>query len=77
MGEMTDLVFVILGKLGRWFNVQGKKICFILWAICLAYWIVRNWNMNLLVQTGGCFFSFWLHVYGYYNWTKKGIGDVR
>lgn len=74
MGELTDLIFTILGKLGRWFNVKGQRVCFVLWAICLAYWMVRNGSMGLVVQTGGCLFSFCLHLYGWWNWKNKGIG---
>lgn len=75
MGEWTDLFFTVLGKLGRWMNVKGKRICFVMWAVCLVYWMARNWGMDLWVQTGGCLVSFCLHVYGYYNWSKKGIGE--
>lgn len=75
MGELTDLVFTVLGKLGRFLNVKGKRICFIIWGICLAYWSVRNYEMGLMVQTLGCIFSFGLHGYGYWNWRKNGIGS--
>ncbi|CAB4166624.1 hypothetical protein UFOVP844_40 [uncultured Caudovirales phage] len=75
MGEFTDLIFTLLGKMGRYLNVKGKKVCFIIWAICLLYWSYRNFDMGLMVQTGGCLISFGFHVYGYWNWTKKGIGE--
>jgi nicotinamide riboside transporter PnuC len=74
MGELTDLIFTLLGKIGRWFNVRGQRICFIFWAICLVYWIARNYTMDLYVQTGGCLFSLGLHLYGWWNWKDKGIG---
>lgn len=73
-GEITDLIFTVLGKLGRWLNVKGKRFCFVLWAVCLVYWMARNWGMDLWVQTGGCVVSLCLHVYGYWNWGKNGIG---
>lgn len=75
MGELTDLIFTLLGKLGRWFNVKGQRICFVLWAICLAYWMARNASMGLIVQTGGCLVSFLFHLYGWWNWKNKGIGQ--
>ena len=75
MGEISDLVFTVLGKLGRWMNVKGKRTCFVVWAICLLYWMARNWGMDLWVQTGGCLVSLCLHIYGYYNWRKNGIGE--
>jgi nicotinamide riboside transporter PnuC len=74
MGELTDLVFTVLGKMGRWFNVKGQRVCFILWAFCLVYWIIRNFSMDLYVQTAGCFISFAFHIYGWWNWKNKGIG---
>lgn len=74
MGELTDLIFTLLGKLGRFFNVRGQRVCFILWAICLLYWIARNIEMGLMVQTGGCVVSLLFHIYGFWNWKKKGIG---
>ena len=75
MGELSDLVFTVLGKLGRWMNVKGNRTCFVVWAICLLYWMARNWGMDLWVQTGGCLVSLCLHIYGYYNWRKNGIGE--
>lgn len=73
MGEITDLIFSILGKIGRIFNVQGKKVCFIIWGICLIYWTIRNFKMDLWVQTGSCILSFCMHVYGFFNWKHKEI----
>jgi len=75
MGELTDLIFSILGKLARWFNIRGQRICFVLWAICLIYWMARNFQMNLIVQTLGCLVSFFMHCYGFWNWKNKGIGN--
>jgi len=74
MGELTDLLFTVLGKMGRWFNVKGQRICFVLWVICLIYWMVRNFSMDLYVQTGGCLISLGFHFYGWWNWKDKGIG---
>lgn len=74
MGELTDLIFTLLGKLGRWFNIKGQRICFLLWAICLIYWMIRNFSMDLYVQTGGCLISLGMHLYGWWNWKDKGIG---
>jgi len=74
MGELTDLIFSILGKFGRWLNVKGRRLCFIIWAICLVYWIVRNASMDLKVQTLGCLVSLCFHIYGYWNWSKNNIG---
>lgn len=75
MGEWSDLIFTLLGKLGRWFNIRGRRVCFIIWALCLVYWMARNASMGLIVQTVGCIVSFGMHVYGYWNWKKQKIGN--
>ncbi len=74
MGELTDLIFTLLGKFGRWFNIKGKRICFVLWILCLIYWTARNVCLGLIVQSIGCIVSIGFHVYGYWNWKDKGIG---
>ena len=75
MGELTDLIFTAIGKLGRWLNIKGKRLCFILWAFVMIYWIARNWELGLISQTCGCVISFGLHIYGYWNWKDKKIGE--
>lgn len=75
MGEITDLIFTLAGKVGRWFNVKGQRICFIIWFFCLMYWTIRNFDLGLMVQCCGCFFSMAMHAYGYWNWKNKGIGE--
>lgn len=74
MGELTDLVFSILGKVGRYFNVKGQRVCFIIWGMCLMYWATRNASMGLIVQSLGCLVSLGFHIYGFWNWKDKGIG---
>lgn len=73
MGELTDLVFSLIGKLGRWFNVEGKRICFLLWGACMLYWTFRNFQLGLVVQTCSCLATFLMDMYGYWNWRRKGI----
>ena len=74
MGELTDLVFTLLGKLGRFMNARGRRLCFLIWILCLGYWALRNYSLGLMVQTGGCLVSILFDVYGYWNWKDKGIG---
>lgn len=74
MGELTDLIFTLIGKLGRWYNVKGQRISFIIWALVMIYWMARNLELGLMVQSGGCVVSFGLHVYGWWNWKNKNIG---
>lgn len=73
MGEITDLIFSLLGKAGRFFNVRGERVCFIIWIVCLLYWMARNLSMDLWVQTGSCLISLAFHIYGFINWKRKGI----
>ena len=74
MGELTDFIALILGKVGSWFNCRGQRICFVLWTICVLYWMVRDYNLGLMVQTCGCFLTLSMHLYGWWNWKAKGIG---
>lgn len=73
MGELTDLVFTLLGKVGRFLNAKGKRVCFLIWGFCLLYWTARNVQLGLFVQTIGCITSLAMHVYGWFEWKKKGI----
>lgn len=75
MGELTDLIFSLLGKLGRYFNIQGQRLCFIVWIVCLSYWFVRNCGLGLKVQACSCLFSIACHIWGYWNWKTKNIGN--
>lgn len=77
MGEITDLIFTVLGKFGRVLNIRGQRICFIVWSVCLSYWTFRNYELGLKVQTIGCLVSLTMHAYGFYNWGKKGIGESK
>lgn len=74
MGELTDLAFTILGKLGRYYNIQAQRVCFIFWGACMVYWIARNYELGLISQTAGCVVSLGFHIWGYINWKKQGIG---
>ncbi len=71
MGELTDLIFSILGKFGRFFNARGKRICFIIWIICLCYWTIRNYGLGLRVQMFSTFISMCLNIYGFKKWKQK------
>ena len=71
MGEISDLIISLIGKLGRFFNARGKRVCFLLWLICLSYWTVRNYYLGLKVQCASTFISAILNVYGFIKWGKK------
>ena len=70
LGELTDLVFSLLGKVGRFLNAKGKRVCFIIWIVCLSYWTVRNYYLGLKVQTIGTFISAMINLYGFFSWGK-------
>jgi nicotinamide riboside transporter PnuC len=71
LGELTDLIFSLLGKSGRYFNINGRKVCFLIWTFCVLYWAARNYLLGLKVQTVSCLISAAIHIYGYYTWKKK------
>jgi hypothetical protein len=55
--------------------LKERDFVVVVWAICLIYCALRNIDLGLWVQTGGCLVSFCFHVYGFWNWKDKGIGD--
>ena len=71
IGEFTDLIISILGKFGRILNVRGKRVCFLVWLVCLLYWSVRNYNLGLKVQTVSTLISAIINIYGFIKWKKK------
>lgn len=77
VGEILDTVFSLLGKTGRVFNNQGKKVCFLIWIVCLLYWFGRDLYLNLYSQAFFCLTSIGLHIHGYRTWTKKKIGKEK
>lgn len=72
--EVSDICINCLGKYARWLNIRGRRICFILWVICLCYWFFRNLGLGLYSQSFFCLFSLGLNIYGFFNWKNKGIG---
>lgn len=73
IGELLDTAFSLLGKYGKWLNVKGKRICFIVWNICLLYWMLRDFQLALYSQGCFCLLSIGINFYGLYVWKKKGI----
>jgi len=71
VGETTDLLISILGKAGRFLNARGKRICFLIWLVCLSYWSVRNYHLGLKVQTASTAISAMLNIYGFIKWKEK------
>jgi nicotinamide riboside transporter PnuC len=70
MGELTDLIASLSGKLGRWLNIKKNRWCFAIWTACLIYWTIRNYQMGLIVQTGSTAISACINIYGFYKWRK-------
>lgn len=74
MGELTDLMASLLGKLGRYLNIKGRRACFVLWGCVMLYWMVRNYTLGLKVQTASCLFSLAMDAWGWWNWKHEKIG---
>ncbi len=71
IGEILDIIFALLGKVGRVFNNYGKKICFIIWAFVCCYWVARNIYLNLYAQSFFCIVSICMHIHGWFTWKKR------
>ena len=71
ISESLDTAFSLLGKYGRWMNAKGKKVCFIIWNICVLYWIVRNMYIGLYSQAIFCLVSVFINTFGYFKWSEK------
>jgi len=74
IAEAFDTAFSLLGKYGRWLNVKGERLCFVIWTITCIYWCYRDLTIGLYSQGFFCFTSIVLHMYGFWNWKDKGIG---
>jgi hypothetical protein len=74
-GEFLDLIFSLLGKWGRWQNNKGRRVCFVIWSFCAAYWAVRDFYLNLWTQGFFCLVSVAMHWHGYWNWKRNKIGE--
>lgn len=75
--EVFDTIASLSGKWARWLNVKGKRTCFIIWSIVVIYWCARDIYVGFYSQAFFCTISFAMHIYGYYNWGKKGIGNDK
>lgn len=76
IGEILDTCFSMLGKYGRWLNVKAKRICFIIWAVCAAYWTIRDIQLEVYSQAIFCIISIGIDIYGFFHWKKKGVGET-
>ncbi len=74
-GEILDTLFSLLGKYGRWLNVKARRVCFIVWAVCAAYWTIRDIQLEVYSQAIFCVISIGIDIYGFFHWKNKGIGD--
>lgn len=75
VGEALDTAFSLLGKYGRWLNVRARRTCFIVWSIAVTYWALRDIHLELYSQAFFCFVSLGFHIYGFYNWKRKKVGE--
>ena len=71
MMELFDSIMSIFGKYGGWLNARGKRVCFIVWSLCVTYWFFRDIQVGLYSQAISCFISLGINIYGYINWGKK------
>ena len=77
IGEALDTAFSLLGKWGRWLNVKARRTCFLVWSIAVLYWLIRDLRLHLYSQGFFCLISLGFHIYGFYNWKKKKVGELK
>jgi len=75
VAEFFDTVVSVAGKYARWLNIKGRRICFLIWAICSVYWVGRDIAVGLYSQAAFAVFSVGLNAYGFFNWKKNKIGN--
>lgn len=68
IAESLDTIISLSGKYGRWLNIKRKKQCFYIWAVCAAYWMIRDFDLGLYSQAFFCGTSVILNLYGVYSW---------
>lgn len=74
VGEILDTCFSLMGKGGRLLNNYGRRACFLIWMVCALYWSARDFHLHLYSQGFFCLVSVGMHIHGFYNWKKNGIG---
>ncbi len=74
--ELIDFTFGFLGKYAKWLNIKGRRLCFIIWIICGAYWFVVDLQRGLYAQALFCIPTMCFQAYGYYEWKRKRFGEA-
>lgn len=72
--EAIDTVFSLNGKLARWLNIKGMRVCFILWSVNCIYWAFRDFQIGFYSQGIFCLISFGVNIYGFWLWKRKKFG---
>lgn len=75
--EAIDFSIAALCKYAKWQNIKGRRLCFIIWGVCSVYWFVVDMQRGLYAQAAFCIPTIFFQVYGFYEWRRKGFGDVN
>ncbi len=68
--NLLDLVFIILGKSGKFLNARGLRICFIIDTVCVGYWFYIDIERGLFAQAASCLLTIGINIYGWNKWGK-------
>lgn len=71
VANLIDAFFLILGKTGKLLNARGKRVCFIIDLLCVAYWFYMDIQRELYSQAISAIVSAIIAIYGYRQWGKK------
>lgn len=61
-------VFAVIGTV---LNVYKKRICFLIWMITNATWIIIDFIYGVYAQSALMFVYFFLAIHGWFMWKEK------
>ena len=68
--NLVDAGFLTFGKVGKFLNARGNRICFLMDLVCLSYWLIMDIQRGLYAQGISCTNSMCICIYGFINWGK-------
>ena len=69
--EMLDILITSNTWLAKVLSVKKNRLCFVLFSVGAAYWIVRNFYLGLYAMPVIGVLNIIINIYGFVNWGKK------
>lgn len=64
-------LLAVVSLVGTYLNIKKQKICFVIWGVTNALWVLYDFSMGAIAQAALMLCYFVLAVHGFYEW-KKG-----